>query len=357
MGEQFALSKFYKSPDDNDDDVYPNHVKFFFAPVIRRSLLIHLPNSLTFTRVTMSESIHRLAQGWSELESDPGLFTLLLEDFGVQGVQLDEIYDIQEPIRDGSVYGFVFLFQWVEERRSHNRRKPANKSGKFVKDEDVVRGMFFTRQMIPNSCATQALLSVLLNSSDVHLGETLERLKGITRGLDPEDKGWAIGNIPELARAHNSYAVPERGGVVPQTNASTSSANVQYAGDTYHFVSYVPIDGRLYELDGLKPYPMDHGPWAEDEDWTVKFRKVIGDRLKAAAERDGSRFNLMAVVPDKRLAIKSKVYTLKENRRIVLDALQERVFKNIPSNVNDERDVTEMSPVPGTSKDFIDEKV
>ncbi len=27
-----------------------------------------------------------------------GLFSLLLEDFGVQGVQVEEIYDLQKPI-------------------------------------------------------------------------------------------------------------------------------------------------------------------------------------------------------------------------------------------------------------------
>ncbi len=31
--------------------------------------------------------------------------------------------------------------------------------------------------------------------------------------------------------------------------------------DAFHFVSYVPIKGRLFELDGLKPYPIDHGAY------------------------------------------------------------------------------------------------
>ena len=42
----------------------------------------------------------------------------------------------------------------------------------------------------------------------------------------------------------------------------------------------MPINGRLYELDGLKSYPIDHGPVSED--WTENFRQVIIDRLGIA---------------------------------------------------------------------------
>jgi len=110
---------------------------------------------------------------------------------------------------------------------------------------------------------------------------------------------------------------------------------------------------------------MDHGPWAEDEDWTEKFRKVIGDRLGAAAEYSDIRFNLMAVVPDKRLAITHKLNMLKTNRRIVLEALQQLVLvddfeKKRKINDNDQSPKCvkkDISPIPGTSKDYNEEKV
>lgn len=63
--------------------------------------------------------------------------------------------------------------------------------------------------MVPNSCATHALLSILLNVPSLPLGDTLHRLKAHTQGMSPENKGWAIGNTPELACAHNRHAMPQ----------------------------------------------------------------------------------------------------------------------------------------------------
>jgi len=266
----------------------------------------------------MPVDLHNLLEGWLELESDPGLFTFLLEDFGVNGVQIEEIYDLQQSLST-QVYGFVFLFRWVKERRS--RKKIVDQKDIFVKDDKTINSIFFAQQMIPNSCATHALLSILLNCSNIHLGETLGRLKEQTQGMDPENKGWAIGNTPELARAHNSHATPISNLHISKTPSVTAS---RFTSDAYHFVSYVPINGHLYELDGLKPYPMDHGPWAENENWTEKFMKVISDRLSTTFSAHGDqRFNLMAVIPDKRIAICNKLNMLKTNRQIVLEALQE----------------------------------
>lgn len=119
---------------------------------------------------------------------------------------MEEIYDLHKPL-DSPVYGFIFLFKWIEERRS--RRKVVEQMEIFVKDEEIVNNIFFAQQMVPNSCATHALISILLNCPTIHLGDTLQRLKAHTHGMSPENKGWAIGNTPELACAHNSHAMPQ----------------------------------------------------------------------------------------------------------------------------------------------------
>jgi ubiquitin carboxyl-terminal hydrolase BAP1 len=46
---------------------------------------------------------------------------------------------------DGPVFGYIFLFRWVEERRS--RRKANFDVEQFVKDEATVNGMFFAHQV------------------------------------------------------------------------------------------------------------------------------------------------------------------------------------------------------------------
>lgn len=46
--------------------------------------------------------------------------------------------------------------------------------------------MFVISQIIPNSCATHALVSVLLNVENVCLGETLSKLKEFSKHMNPE---------------------------------------------------------------------------------------------------------------------------------------------------------------------------
>ncbi|XP_076858734.1 ubiquitin carboxyl-terminal hydrolase BAP1 isoform X2 [Brachyhypopomus gauderio] len=288
-------------------------------------------------------------KGWLELESDPGLFTLLVEDFGVKGVQVEEIYDLQSKCQS-PVYGFIFLFKWIEERRS--RRKVSTLVDETsVIDDEIVNDMFFAHQLIPNSCATHALLSVLLNCSGVELGNTLSRMKAFTKGFSPESKGYAIGNAPELAKAHNSHARPEPRHLPEKQNGISAVRTME----AFHFVSYVPIKDRLFELDGLKAYPIDHGPWGEEEEWTDKARRVIMERIGLATAGEpyhDIRFNLMAVVPDRRIKYESRLEVLKCNRQIVLEGLQQaiRASQQDASQDRKQQDSTSPEDTPPTVK-------
>lgn len=312
-------------------------------------------------------NLNLLEEGWLELESDPGTFSLLIEDFGCSGAQVDEIYDLEQKI-DGPVFGFIFLFKWLNNQsndrlrntkststivtssvdKDNEQKPPGQRQWTFVEDENIINEMFFAKQMISNSCATHALISILLNCdyNELKLGPILTGLKENTKIMNPEDKGYAIGSLLELSQAHNSHAsfsslfnritsTSHLNAGMSYTISGNQRTNLQQQNkhEAYHFVSYVPINNRLYELDGLKNYPIDHGPLGSNENWTEKFRSVIKKRLLINKTGDDStlsndiRYSLMAVVPDKRVWLKDQIKRLKKHHKVVQDSIKRMTAK------------------------------
>lgn len=69
--------------------------------------------------------------------------------------------------------------------------------------------------------------------------------------------------------------------------------------DVYHFIAYTPINGVLYELDGLQPAPISHGACSFDE-FSDKVIAVLQRRIDRYPANE-IRFNLIAMVRDLRL--------------------------------------------------------
>ncbi len=69
--------------------------------------------------------------------------------------------------------------------------------------------------------------------------------------------------------------------------------------DVYHFIAYTPINGILYELDGLQPAPISHGACTFD-DFPDKVIPVLQRRIERYPAEE-IRFNLLAMVRDLRL--------------------------------------------------------
>ena len=64
-------------------------------------------------------------------------------------------------------------------------------------------------------------------------------------GLPFKERGEAIGAQEKIRETHNSFARND-----PFVIEETDNPNAK-GEDAFHFISYVPVNGKLYELDGL----------------------------------------------------------------------------------------------------------
>jgi len=211
--------------------------------------------------------------------------------------------------------------------------------------EGAPEDLFFARQVTTNACATQAILSILLNANNststsdsdsksnsnsdngsdtnnnndspshrLELGETLSNLQQFTQSFPADLKGESIGASEEIRSAHNSFARKEAFWM------GDGSKRVATKDDeVFHFVAYVPHkNGTVYELDGLQPGPIPVGTYeptssstststsSSDFPWLSVARSAIQQRIEKYVSSE-IKFNLMALTADRRTILQSKI--------------------------------------------------
>lgn len=253
----------------------------------------------------------------------------------MSGVQVEELYSLDAESMQGlgTVHGLVFLFKWQNQK---DDRPTATGYEDYL---------FFAQQMISNACATQAILAILLNRPQVELGEELTAFKAFTKEFPPELKGLAISNSDLLRKAHNSFTRPEP--FLSEERVATKD------DDVYHFISYLPVNGKLWELDGLKNGPVCLGD-ATEETWLDVVRPIIQKRIEAYSTKE-IRFNLMAVIADRRIALQEQQVAIEKERNMTVGKVQARSGK-LPTAADLERLADEHPEPPPMGEVAVDDR-
>ena len=138
-------------------------------------------------------------------------------------------------------------------------------------------------QHAANACGTIAALHSIANISRlqpdlVAKGSFLAKFLEATKNLSPQERGEYLKGNKDLEEAHKE--------AVQQGESEVEDSVIT------HFIAFMEIDGHLYELDGTKDAPVDHGE-VKPENLLSKSCEVI----KQFMERDPEeiRFTLMAL--------------------------------------------------------------
>lgn len=217
---------------------------------------------------------------------------------------LDHIAVFTNTVFYSPVYGVIFLFKWIG---SGGAAKDKPQDGTFDQTAVDDDGLFFAAQTIQNACGTQAILSVILNndtSSDaatsgadasrerIKIGPNLTDFKEFTTGFPADLRGEALSNSDLIRETHNTFARSSPFADETQRDPNAGS------DDVFHFIGYTSHHGKLYELDGLQPFPISHGDCTPDE-FPTKIIPVLQKRIDRYPMGE-VRFNLMAVCGDLR---------------------------------------------------------
>eukprot|EP00746_Dinoflagellata_sp_MGD_P008982 gnl/MRDRNA2_/MRDRNA2_118080_c0_seq1.p1 gnl/MRDRNA2_/MRDRNA2_118080_c0~~gnl/MRDRNA2_/MRDRNA2_118080_c0_seq1.p1 ORF type:complete len:299 (-),score=72.89 gnl/MRDRNA2_/MRDRNA2_118080_c0_seq1:54-950(-) len=190
---------------------------------------------------------------WVPLESNPDMMNEFANKVGmpagwefvdVFGVDPDLLGMVPQP-----VVAVTLLFQCSDPIYKY---KQSQKAEIEQNGQKVSTQVFYMKQYVGNACGTIAATHCIANNAAIMgvdgstaIGKFIETVSN----LSPEDKGAALADATELHKASEKSA---QGG---QTAAPEATAKTDH-----HFICFVEKEGDVYELDGGKIAPVNHGP-------------------------------------------------------------------------------------------------
>nr|CAD7446881.1 unnamed protein product [Timema bartmani] len=217
--------------------------------------------------------------------------------------QLVDVYGLDPDILavvPRPVLAVLLLFPWSGKFTDFN----ATKEDETEKNQTVSDKVYFLKQVISNACGTIALIHSVANNTDevvrlalhmtvysnglnssfsravVHEAEV--RPDVLIQLGDGHLKQFIDDTIQMNPNERGEYLLSKAGGII------TAHKEVALEGQTeapdenepvfFHFVAFVEKEGSLYELDGRKSSPINHGSTSPDtllEDAAEVCKKYI----------------------------------------------------------------------------------
>ena len=236
---------------------------------------------------------------WFPIAKSPEVFTQLINNLGVKGVHVEEILSFDSLENSNNpIYGLIFISKYIK-----NIIETPNIISNYDKD------LFFSKQLLENQNATQALLSIILNNEDkIEIGQNLKEIKLNMNEMDYIKKGIFLSNCEILKKEHNKFKILE-------TNSNDED------DDIYHFVTFIHFKNAIYEIDGLREGPILIEENIEFKNWISKVIPYLKEKINLFSNNE-IKFNLMALLPDKLEQLNAEKELLLEQKNYIEEKLK-----------------------------------
>jgi ubiquitin carboxyl-terminal hydrolase L3 len=230
----------------------------------------------------MSESASGIR--WIPLESNPDVMTKYSRILGAKAGEWVDVFALDDDsleVIPKPVNAVVLLFPISEGYDAFCKERDASIA---EKGQEVSKDLFYLKQYVGNACGTVGVMHSLANNVDavkLEEGSTLADFIQTTAGMTAEARGEELEKFNRISSAHEEVA--------SEGQTAPPSADDHLVT---HFVAFVHKDGGLYELDGRRVGPINHG--ATTPETLLKDAAVI---CKQRMERDPTeyRFTVMAL--------------------------------------------------------------
>eukprot|EP00531_Pseudo-nitzschia_arenysensis_P007859 CAMPEP_0116143144 /NCGR_PEP_ID=MMETSP0329-20121206/15291_1 /TAXON_ID=697910 /ORGANISM="Pseudo-nitzschia arenysensis, Strain B593" /LENGTH=243 /DNA_ID=CAMNT_0003638439 /DNA_START=69 /DNA_END=800 /DNA_ORIENTATION=- len=198
---------------------------------------------------------------WFPLESNPALINSYISKLGYETslYEFVDVFSTEDWALDmiAQPVAAVLMLYPLTATQLANTPKEESTDAALPPQENV----WFIKQRVGNACGTIGLLHSLLNLPEplncmVREGSWLEQFANdCPIPLDPIQKAAILEKDSKIEKMHDAATSDE-------TNA-TDRGRTTDEDILTHFVALVCVQNRLYELDGRKQGPVDHGPTSQ----------------------------------------------------------------------------------------------
>ena len=197
-----------------------------------------------------------MSDNWLPIESNPEVLNDYLKTLGFDTSQFafTDLFSTEDWAKEmvpKPVLGMLLVFPYNDKFKDFRAKEKAEiaEKGQFV-DPDL----FFMKQFASNACGSVGIYHILGNlqgeyakllDSDSIVNKFISQVKD----KNAEARGEAFTNAKNIREAHVS-------------NVDKGVTQVVEKVDS-HFVALTSFNGTLYEFDGTKDFPINHGKTTE----------------------------------------------------------------------------------------------